>query len=326
MNIRSKAEILEILGMPQKRYAVEVAPLARRLCFERRGGELTAVAMLGFDNICRNRCLYCGMRAGNSEIERYRLDTAHVIASAEDAAAAGFKRIFLISGEDPKYGFDNLLSIVEGLKATGLSVSLACGELSKERYAELAKAGADQYVLKFEFSQPEIFNRMKPTADFNRRMAGIGWIKESGMRLASGSIVDYPGQTDEQLAEDILFTAELGIAWAPVIPYLPAKGTPLTREGGKRGSFEKNLRVISLLRIMMPDIDITAQQPGPDPARGLSDPEGNLAALNAGANLLFADLLPAARARDFSVVDNRIALGMEHIRDMAERAGMRLAF
>ncbi len=239
MNIRSKAEIREILGMPQKRYAVEVAPLARRLCFERRGGELTAVAMLGFDNICRNRCLYCGMRAGNSEIERYRLDTAHVIASAEDAAAAGFKRIFLISGEDPKYGFDNLLSIVEGLKATGLSVSLACGELSKERYAELAKAGADQYVLKFEFSQPEIFNRMKPTADFNRRMAGIGWIKESGMRLASGSIVDYPGQTDEQLAEDILFTAELGIAWAPVIPYLPAKGTPLTRERGEAGKLRE---------------------------------------------------------------------------------------
>jgi biotin synthase len=67
-------------------------------------------------------------------------------------------------------------------------------------------------------SQEDVFNRMKPSTDYKKRMRGIEWIKESGMRLASGNIVDYPGQTDEQIAEDILLMKQLEISWAPVIP------------------------------------------------------------------------------------------------------------
>ena len=47
-----------------------------------------------------------------------------------------------------------------------------------------------------------------------------------------------------------------------------------------------------------------------------------LAALAAGANLRFADLLPAARAQAFRVVDNRTLLGLDHIHRMAEMSGM----
>jgi hypothetical protein len=77
---------------------------------------------------------------------------------------------------------------------------------------------------------------------------------------------------------------------------------------------------------MMPGIRITAQQPGKDSQKGLADPEGNLDALGAGADMLFADMLPDALAKNFSVVDNRITLGLEHIRTMAEKSGMSLVF
>ena len=75
---------------------------------------------------------------------------------------------------------------------------------------------------------------------------------------------------------------------------------------------------------MMPKIDITAQQPGEDVTHGFADERGNLLALSAGANMLFGDLLPAALAKNFSVVDNREVFGMEHIKDMAARAGMEI--
>jgi biotin synthase len=218
-----------------------------------------------------------------------------------------------------------LLYVVGSLKAIGFYISLACGEFSKGEYSELHESGADEYVLKFEMSQEDVFNRMKPSTDYKKRMRGIEWIKESGMRLASGNIVDYPGQTDEQIAEDILLMKQLEISWAPVIPYLPAKGTPLAEEGG-RGSLEKNLKEISILRIMMPGVNITAQQPGENLANGLADAAGNLNALRAGANMLFADMLPSTLARNFSVVDNRITLGLEHIKSMAEQSGMTLVF
>jgi len=75
---------------------------------------------------------------------------------------------------------------------------------------------------------------------------------------------------------------------------------------------------------MMPEILITAQQPGPDLSRGLGDREGNLLAIESGANILFADLLPDALVRHFSVVDSRVTLSADHIRQMAEETGMTL--
>ena len=325
MIVETKQDIVDVLQMPYDRYLDIVAPYAKRIHEENNQNALTATAMLGYDNICKNRCLYCGMRAGSTNIKRYRIDREDVVASAKAAAATGLRRIFLISGEDPKYGFDNLIYIVEEIKALGFHISLACGEFSLEQYNELRAAGADEYVLKFEMSQADIFDRLNPSTNLRKRMQSIAWIKQSGMRLASGNIIDYPGQTDEQIAEDILLMKRLEISWAPIIPYLPAKGTPLASEGGP-GSLEKTLKEISLLRIMMPSVNITAQQPGKNLANGLADPEGNLNALNAGANMLFADMLPLALARNFSVVDNRITLGLEHIRNMAERSGMTLIF
>ena len=129
----------------------------------------------------------------------------------------------------------------------------------------------------------------------------------------------------EELAEDVLLMKELEISWAPVIPYMPAANTPLKEEGGF-GSLLTNLKEIALLRLMMPDVDITAQQPGEDKKKGLADPEGNRNAVRAGANILFCDLLPDALARNFRVIDNRNVSGTEHLYQVAELTGKKLVF
>lgn len=318
----TKTEILSLLSQPREEFEAAVLPQAKAVYRQAGNDELIATAMLGFSNICKNACLYCGMRAA-CKIERYRIPPEDVIASAAAAKTMGLTRMFLISGEDLGYGFDKLLRIISEIKALGMHVSLACGEFSEAQYAEMKAAGADEYVLKFEMSHRETFNRLNPSTDFDRRMASIAAVRRSGMKLASGNIVDYPGQTLSQLADDILLMQQLEISWAPIIPYLPAAGTPLALEGG-RGDLRLNLREIALLRLMMPSVNITAQQPGDDLRNGLADEQGNLMALNAGANMLFADLLPDAKVRNFSVIDNRAVLGMEHIRKMASLAQMKL--
>lgn len=323
MAIDSKAEILDLLRMPEAEFRAGVMEQARRIHREHNGGGLTASAMLGYDNICKNQCLYCGMRAGNREIQRYRMPPDEVLQLADSARRLSLTRLFLIAGEDPGYGFDNLLALVRGAAERGLRVSLAAGEFSKEEYRLLKEAGVREYVLKFEMSDREAFNRLNPSTNFERRMACIEAIQDCGLLLGSGNIVGYPGQTLEQLADDILLMKKLEIHWAPVIPYMPAAGTPLAAEGG-RGSLDWNRREIAILRCMMPGIDITAQQPGENPAEGLSGAEGNLAALSAGANLLFVDLLPAALAQNFRVIDHRLIQGLDHIRAMAARMDMPL--
>jgi len=320
-----KREILEALALPEEDFWQSLAPKAKALHRERNGDTLTATAMLGFSNICKNQCLYCGMRAGN-KIPRYRMEVDAVISLFEAAARQGLRRAFLVSGEDPGYGFDRLLRLVSGLKEKGMAwVSLACGEFEKSQYAELHAAGVDEYVLKFEMGQEEVFNRLNPSTTFRKRMAAIEAIRELNIPLASGDIVGYPGQTPDMLAEDLLLMRELGISWAPIIPYMPALNTPLAQEGGP-GRLDWMHKTIALLRLMIPGVNITAQQPGKNPAEGLASREGNLAALNAGANFLYADLLPASRAEDFRVIDHRVTLGLDHIREMADAAGMKLVF
>ncbi|MBO4507022.1 MAG: radical SAM protein [Spirochaetaceae bacterium] len=321
--IETKSDILDILKMPEDVFFRDIAPKAKKIYTDTFGKKLRVTSMMGYSNICRNMCLYCGMRAENPTIKRYRTLPEDVISMALAAADAGYGRIFLISGEDPLYGFDNLLGIVRTLKNRGMYVSLACGEFSKEQFMALRDVGTDEYVIKFEMSNPKSFNYLNPSTTFEKRMKAIEIVKNSGMRLASGNIVDWPGQTDEELAEDILLMKKLDISWAPIIPYLPAANTPLAAEG-KRGDLLKIYKEIAILRIMMPRVHITAQQPGADMKKGLSDPEANLAAINVGADVLFFDLLPDPHAQNFRVIDDRNISGPSHIFKIAEFCGYEL--
>jgi len=323
MKIETRQQILEVLNMSAEAYFQQIAPAARETYLETYGKTLRVTSMMGYTNICKNMCLYCGMRAGNASLARYRIEPKDVISAGFSAADAGFMRIFLISGEDPKYGFDNLISIVTALKQRGMFISLACGEFSEEEFLRLRDAGVDEYVLKFEMSHRDSFNRLNPSTDFDKRMRAILQIKNSGMRLASGNIVGWPGQSLDELADDLMLMKELEISWAPVIPYLPAACTPLAKEG-PRGDLLTMYKEISLLRLMMPKVHITAQQPGEDLKKGLSDPEGNLAAVRVGADVLFFDLLPDPTARNFRVIDDRNISGTAHIYRVAEQSGYAL--
>lgn len=315
----TRKEILEILNMPEENFRREIMPAAYEALLAQKGG-IIATPMLGYSNVCKNQCLYCGMRAAN-KIPRYRIAPEDAIATVKMAKENGYSRIFLISGEDPKYGYENLLQMVAEMTGMGMEVSLACGEYTAEQYRELAAAGAREYVVKFEMSQPEVFDRLNPSTNFKKRMETIEAVQASGMALGSGNIIGYPGQTMEMIAEDIELMQKLEISWAPNIPYMPAAGTPLALEGGP-GDIVTTLKELAILRLTIPGVKITAQQPGKDLSKGLADPEGNLDAIHAGADVLFCDLLPDAQAQAFRVIDNRNITGTGHVDNIAKLTGL----
>ncbi len=317
----TKNEIIELLSMPFDEFSSEWMKKAKSLHRE-NGNKLVATAMLGFSNVCKNHCLYCGMSADNCKIKRYRVPSEDIISMAEMASSQGMKRLFLISGEDPHYSFSELLDAISKAKAMGFFISAACGEFSPEQYKELKSAGLDEYVCKFEMSDRDDFNRLNPSTNYEKRFAAIDAIKAAGLGLGSGNIIDYPGCTREKLAEDILLIEKLDVSWAPVIPFMPAVGTALEKE--RRGDYETNLKALSIIRFMLPKARISAQQPGRDLSQGLGGREGNLAALNAGADVLFTDLLPTALQKNFTVVDNRLLGSLEFIKSLAEESGMEI--
>ena len=325
----NQREIIEVFQMPREQYEMEIMQPAYETMLAHKKG-VAATAMLGYSNICRNHCLYCGLRAPNKLPCRYRFKGDDILGLVRQAAEQGMRRLFLVSGEDPKYPFEDLLKVIAETKKLGFTkISLGAGEFSRGQYEELKAAGLTEYVMKFEMSHKDTFERLNPSTTFEKRNQGIEWVKEAGLDLASGNIVDYPGQTLEELADDILLMKELEITWAPNIPFMPAAGTPLSQMGenggpSPRGSIDKMHREISLVRLLLPDTDITAQQPGEDIRNGLADKDGNIAAIRAGGNVLFVDMLPAAMAGNFHVIDNRMVQGLDYARNIAQQAGVQL--
>ena len=179
MTIQSKQEILEILTMPQQTFWEQVAPAARAVCQAHFGDRLLVTAMLAYTNVCKNQCLYCGMRAG-SPIPRYRIPPEEILALSTRAREDGLGRMFLLAGEDRHYGFDRLLTMIEGLRQQGYTVALGAGELEQQQYQELAAAG--------QLSAAESLHRLPQTAALRpvgpgrRDAAGLG--KHRGLARA----------------------------------------------------------------------------------------------------------------------------------------------
>ncbi len=55
----------------------------------------------------------------------------------------------------------------------------------------------------------------------------------------------------------------------------------------------------------------------------ISDVQGNLNALSAGANVLFVDMLPKEFVKDFNIINTRMIEGMEKVNKLAEFSEMK---
>lgn len=285
---------------------------ARRRREQRYGNTVAVSGLLAVGNVCRNRCEYCGLRAPNHRLSRYRLGFEEISRSLDGIREQGISRLFLISGEDPGADVDMLCRAISFATQGGFRVMLGLGVPAESHYRAFRDAGAQLYALKFETSNPEIFARMKPDISFEDRLSAIRRVRPSGMRLGSGNIVGLPGQTVEDLVRDIQLMLDLEIDWAPIVPYLPSPATPLGRTQ-PMGSVDLLLREIALLRLHLPEVLITAGQPRQDSSLGFADPEGTKDALQAGGNLLFVDLTPRDRQEDFAITPQRVLPRLEAI-------------
>ncbi|NLO92432.1 MAG: [FeFe] hydrogenase H-cluster radical SAM maturase HydE, partial [Elusimicrobia bacterium] len=59
--------------------------------------------LIEFSNHCRRNCLYCGIRAANAKLHRYRLSSEEILACAAEAARLGYGSVVMQSGEDAHF-------------------------------------------------------------------------------------------------------------------------------------------------------------------------------------------------------------------------------
>lgn len=239
--------------------------------------------LIEFSSHCCRTCFYCGLRAANNRIKRYRMESDEIIGCATYAVKCGLKTIVLQSGEDKFFTVNDLCKIVSKIKDMDVTVTLSIGELSRDEYSALKNAGADRYLLRIETSNEKLYECLHPGMSYKNRVRCLCDLKELGYETGTGCLIGLPGQRVEMLAEDLLFFKKLDADMIGMGPFIPCSGTPLACEPG--GSIDIVLKMMALARLLMPDINMPATT-----ALGVKDNDGYRKRLNCGANVIMPNM------------------------------------
>lgn len=257
--------------------------------------------IIEFSNHCVRECHYCGLRRDSKDVTRYRMEPQEIVDSVADAVERrGYKLIVLQSGDDVTYTDDMLVEILgEIKKRCRVFIFMSVGERSLDCYKRMKEAGASGALLRFETSNEAIYNAIHPGQSFRQRIELLKGMKEMGYYVASGFLVGLPGQTVEDIADDILFTKSMGVNMVTVGPFVPCKGTPLALH--PQGSAEMTLKVTAVSRLLMQ----RAKIPVTTALETIESEEGRRLGLSSGANSLMFNLTPERYRDDYRIYPNK---------------------
>ncbi len=188
-----RGDIIPLLGAAAGEEADALYRQADAVRARVAGEEVHLRGIIEFSNYCRRRCYYCGLRADNAKLRRYRLLPEDIVAAARRGAELGYGTVVLQSGEDPWYTAAILADVIRAIKKLGVAVTLCVGERPREEYALWREAGADRYLLKHETANAELYTRLHPGMSWQERLQCLDWLRELGYQVGSGNIIGLPG-------------------------------------------------------------------------------------------------------------------------------------
>lgn len=265
------------------------------------GPQVELRGLIEFSNICKQNCLYCGLRRDNRQVPRYRLEEKMILDFGRRAAELGYKTLVLQSGEDDFFAPERLGPVLQELKNLGVALTLSIGEKSREEYAALRVAGADRYLLRIETTDKELYEKMDPGMSWDNRVRCLLDLKELGYEVGTGSLVGLPGQTVESLARDVLFFQKLDVDMVGIGPFIPNPDTPLAEAVG--GTFDLACRMMALTRLLLPDANIPATT-----AMETLQPDGRMLALQRGANVVMPNVTDTDYRKMYMLYPGKICL------------------
>lgn len=265
------------------------------------GDEVHLRGLIEFSNICKCNCFYCGLRKDNASVQRYRMSVDEIISLAGKAKDYGYKTVVLQSGEDAFFDKEKMCKVISSIKALNLALTLSIGEKSYEEYKAYKDAGADRYLLRIETTDKKLYQKLHPSMSFENRINCLQNLKSLGYEVGTGCLVGLPEQSDESLADDILFFKKLGADMIGLGPFIPCPDTPLQNTQG--GTFTKALKVMALTRLILPDINIPATT-----AMETLQQNGRILALQSGANVVMPDVTDEDCKQKYTIYPGKAGL------------------
>ena len=266
-NLIDKLEKEQTLNKDEYLYLIQNRENCKDYLFERAsqtrdkiyGKEIYIRGLIEFSNICKNDCLYCGIRKSNSNCDRYRLSKEEILECSDYGYNLGFRTFVLQGGEDSFYTDELLCDIVRSIKEKypDCAITLSLGERSYESYKLLKEAGSDRYLLRHETANKEHYQKLHPKEmSFDNRIQCLKNLKELGYQIGAGFMVGSPFQTEENLAEELVFLKNLDPQMVGIGPFISHKDTPFKDK--ESGSVEITLFLLGLIRLTLPKVLLPA--------------------------------------------------------------------
>lgn len=305
----TKAELIEWLRESRPNRLQELYGWADTVRKQYVGDAVHLRGLIEVSSHCVRQCMYCGLRAANRELQRYRMTREEILNCAREAMALGYRTVVMQAGEDDELTADWIAEIVGWIKReTTLAVTLSLGERRLDELKLWREAGADRYLLRFETSDKELFRTIHPNraSVHSDRLALLGQLKELGYEAGGGVMVGIPGQSIESLAQDILTFRELDLDMIGIGPFIAHASTPLG-SGALRpfiapseqsaATEEMVYKMIALTRIVCP----TANIPSTTALATINKTDGRKQGLRVGANVVMPNLTPVKYRRLYQI-------------------------
>lgn len=285
---------------PQRLEALYLA--ADRVRQAQRGDAVHLRGLIEISNVCVRECGYCGLRRSNRELQRYRMTEEEIMGSVAQAVTLGYGTVVMQAGED--YGIEAgwMAGVIRRIKReTPLAVTLSLGERPPEDLAVWRRAGADRYLLRFETSDPELYQLIHPSRQNvpSDRIAILAQLKALGYEVGSGIMAGIPGQSYASVVDDLLLFQKLDLDMVGIGPYISHPSTPLGRGEWKKeisaeaqvpNTEETVYKLVALTRLLLPEANI----PSTTALATINRENGRELGLCRGANVVMPNLTPVA--------------------------------
>lgn len=290
----TKREIIELLKAQGK--------LQQDLFKRAREIRLDQVKMRGIIDISTNG------EDGNS----YYLDHQAIIAIAKQIKAANLDTIVLQSRHNLEWNslLEEVIPIIKN--ELNLNIILSLGERNKEVYQKYAQLGIDSFALDFGTSNPILAANLFQ-APLRQRLRCLNFLQQLGLKVETGNIIGIPGQTLENIAEDILLALEIQPNVINCVPFIS--------DYNSQKEINLVLNTIAIYRLGLKKSLITSAN-----ALEQLKLDGKLMGINAGANLLNINFTPAQFGKQYAIHSRqRLVIGLEQAVDTLQRAGLKSA-
>lgn len=290
------------------------------------GDKVYIRGLIEISNYCKNNCYYCGIRCGNKNVSRYRLDKEDILSCCSEGYRLGFRTFVMQGGEDNYYSDELMCDIISEIRRNypDCAITLSLGEKSRETYEAYYRAGANRYLLRHETAESEHYNKLHPeNMSLETRKKCLFDLKEIGFQTGAGFMVGSPYQTTDNIISDLRFLQELEPDMIGIGPFLRHNETPFAEF--ENGSMELTLRLLAVLRLIFPYVLLPSTT-----ALGTIHPNGRELGLKAGANVVMPNLSPADTRKLYELYENKICTGeeaaesLERLKEKVENAGYRI--